>query len=219
MNARRCLGKAVKRFDVLFGTRLQGAACSSRASKVILAPVQTQEWVFIKGGCSRRGVQWMGVVLHNKIVYNIIEITTPCFHCTPPPLMNLKRDLRGLVTPVMEIPGPRDLSPMHRLHAEVKSFESPRRFGNCDHRERGSPMEGPWGDLQSCHHLQFMRYGMSHLLWSSTSPIDLRPPRLQLQVVGLVRHGHHDHAHLFRMLTYRILIGMFRGALLGAPSS
>ena len=23
-------------------------------------------WVFIKGGCSRRGVQWIGAVLHNK---------------------------------------------------------------------------------------------------------------------------------------------------------
>ena len=23
-------------------------------------------WVFIKGGCSRRGVQWMGAVLYNK---------------------------------------------------------------------------------------------------------------------------------------------------------
>ena len=23
-------------------------------------------WVFIKGGCSRRGVQWMGVVLYLK---------------------------------------------------------------------------------------------------------------------------------------------------------
>ena len=29
-------------------------------------------WVFIKGGCSRRGVQWMGVVLYNKTVYNIM---------------------------------------------------------------------------------------------------------------------------------------------------
>ena len=29
-------------------------------------------WVFIKAGCSRRGVQWMGVVLYNKPVYNII---------------------------------------------------------------------------------------------------------------------------------------------------
>ena len=27
-------------------------------------------WVFIKGGCSRRGVQWMGVVLYNKTAYN-----------------------------------------------------------------------------------------------------------------------------------------------------
>ena len=29
-------------------------------------------WVFIKGGCSGRGVQWIGVVLYNKLVYNII---------------------------------------------------------------------------------------------------------------------------------------------------
>ena len=34
---------------------------------------QTQwTWVFITGGCSGRGVQWMGVVLYNKLVYNII---------------------------------------------------------------------------------------------------------------------------------------------------
>ena len=46
------------------------------------------QWVFITGGCSRRGVQWMGVVLHSKAVHNTIQITTPCFHCTPP-LMNL----------------------------------------------------------------------------------------------------------------------------------
>ena len=30
----------------------------------------TGEWVFIKGGCSRRGVQWMGAVLHNRTAYN-----------------------------------------------------------------------------------------------------------------------------------------------------
>ena len=29
-------------------------------------------WVFIKGGCCRRGVQWMGVVLYNKTAYNIM---------------------------------------------------------------------------------------------------------------------------------------------------
>ena len=30
-------------------------------------PVESQLfWVFIKGGCIRRGVQWMGVVLYNK---------------------------------------------------------------------------------------------------------------------------------------------------------
>ena len=29
-------------------------------------------WVFIKGGCSRRGVQWMGVVLYNKTAYDVM---------------------------------------------------------------------------------------------------------------------------------------------------
>ena len=42
-----------------------------------------QVWVFIKGGCSRRGVQWMGVVLSNNTAYNMMWSTTPCFHCTP----------------------------------------------------------------------------------------------------------------------------------------
>ena len=40
-------------------------------------------WVFITGGCSGRGVQWMGVVPYSKLVYNTTQITTPCFHCTP----------------------------------------------------------------------------------------------------------------------------------------
>ena len=29
-------------------------------------------WVFITGGCSVRGVQWIGVVSYNKTVYNVI---------------------------------------------------------------------------------------------------------------------------------------------------
>ena len=36
-----------------------------------------------KGGCSRRGVQWMGVALYNNTAYNLMHTTTPCFHCTP----------------------------------------------------------------------------------------------------------------------------------------
>ena len=40
-------------------------------------------WILCRGGCSGRGVRWMGVVLYSKIVHNIIQITTPCFHCTP----------------------------------------------------------------------------------------------------------------------------------------
>ena len=34
-------------------------------------------------GIHYRGVQWMGAVLHNKLVHNSIQITTPCFHCNP----------------------------------------------------------------------------------------------------------------------------------------
>ena len=40
-------------------------------------------WAFITGGCSGRGAQWMGVVLYNELVHNVIWITAPCFHCTP----------------------------------------------------------------------------------------------------------------------------------------
>ena len=41
---------------------LQGAAKSAA----------TYYWVFIKGGCSGRGVQWMGVALYNKTAYTIM---------------------------------------------------------------------------------------------------------------------------------------------------
>ena len=30
----------------------------------------TQRWILCRGGCSRRGVQWMGAVLHSKTAYN-----------------------------------------------------------------------------------------------------------------------------------------------------
>ena len=36
-----------------------------------------------EGGAVGGGVQWTGVALYSKIVYNTIQITTPCFHCTP----------------------------------------------------------------------------------------------------------------------------------------
>ena len=29
-------------------------------------------WILCKGGCSGRGVQWMGVVLYSKLVHNVI---------------------------------------------------------------------------------------------------------------------------------------------------
>ena len=47
-------------------------------------PEHRQAWVFIKGGlqseggCSRRGI-----VLHSKLVYSTMRMTTPCFHCAP----------------------------------------------------------------------------------------------------------------------------------------
>ena len=37
----------------------------------------------LQGGAVGGGMQWIGVVSYNKLVYNIIKITTPCFHCTP----------------------------------------------------------------------------------------------------------------------------------------
>ena len=46
-------------------------------------------WVFITGGCSGRGVQWMGVVLCNKLVYDIIIINHYTLFPLHPPLMNL----------------------------------------------------------------------------------------------------------------------------------
>ena len=54
------------------------------------------DWVFIRGGCSRRGVRWMGVVLYNptSIFHHINHYTLFPLH---PPLLNLDRlsSLRG----------------------------------------------------------------------------------------------------------------------------
>ena len=47
-------------------------------SSVVVRVVDT-----LQGGCSRRGVQWMGVSLYNETAYDIMQTTTPCFHCTP----------------------------------------------------------------------------------------------------------------------------------------
>ena len=52
-----------------------------RLSQVLGLLVQGR--VFITGGRSRRGVQWIGVALYNKAAYNRMQTTTPCFHCTP----------------------------------------------------------------------------------------------------------------------------------------
>ena len=48
--------------DYLIGSRVEG----------FMQDVIKHHWVFITGGCSGRMVQWMGVVLYDKIVYNII---------------------------------------------------------------------------------------------------------------------------------------------------
>ena len=62
---------------IMLETRLHHDAIKTHATR------RLDRWVFIKGGCSRRGVQWMGVAFYNKLVYNIIQITTFCFYCTP----------------------------------------------------------------------------------------------------------------------------------------
>ena len=43
---------------------------------------------FITGGCSRRGVQWIGVVLYSKLVYNVINHYT--LFPLHPPLRNVE---------------------------------------------------------------------------------------------------------------------------------
>ena len=55
-------------------------APASRAG--LRAPEDGTSRVFITGGCSGRGVQRIGVVLYNELVYDSIQITTPRFHCT-----------------------------------------------------------------------------------------------------------------------------------------
>ena len=47
---------------------LQTSSASSGARR----PCGSRSWVFITGGCSGRGVQWMGVVPCNKRAYNIM---------------------------------------------------------------------------------------------------------------------------------------------------
>ena len=45
--------------------------------------ISSKQWILCRGGRSGWGVQWIGVVLCNKLVYNSVHITTPCFHYTP----------------------------------------------------------------------------------------------------------------------------------------
>ena len=52
----------------------------TRTNKVLDATVDPvnwiprHEWVFITGGCSGRGLQWMGVVLYNQHIYRVHSI-------------------------------------------------------------------------------------------------------------------------------------------------
>ena len=50
----------------------QPAQGSGRSPKSRRRISRLSSWVFIKGGCSGRGVQWMGVVLYNNTAYHII---------------------------------------------------------------------------------------------------------------------------------------------------
>ena len=53
-------------------------ACQISAEKTassvsrLAAGRRGRPWVLIKGGCSGRGVQWIGVVLCSKLVHHII---------------------------------------------------------------------------------------------------------------------------------------------------
>ena len=64
--------------------RVPGALSRGLPSQPKIAATEATETGYsLQGGCSGRGVQWMGVVYSNKKVYNSIQITTPCFHCIP----------------------------------------------------------------------------------------------------------------------------------------
>ena len=50
----------------------QGALLALRHRGHEVLEVLRDLWVFITGGCSGRGVQWMGVVLYNRTAYTIM---------------------------------------------------------------------------------------------------------------------------------------------------
>ena len=51
---------------------------AGRAVALVVVHLQTTRvWTLCRGGCSGWRVQWMGVVLCNKLVYNSTQITTP----------------------------------------------------------------------------------------------------------------------------------------------
>ena len=53
-------------------------------SKLLIITLSLSIGYSAEGGAVGVGwVQWIVVVLYNTLVYNIIQITTPCFHCNP----------------------------------------------------------------------------------------------------------------------------------------
>ena len=53
-------------------TYYRESSCKSAKSAICKCLRYVSCWVIIKGGCSRRGVQWIRVALCSKLVYNII---------------------------------------------------------------------------------------------------------------------------------------------------
>ena len=64
----RCSSKGYSQRGVKTGIHKRGIHKGGYSSR----GYSQEKWVFIKGGCSGRRVQWMGVVLYNKLVYSII---------------------------------------------------------------------------------------------------------------------------------------------------
>ena len=53
--------------DMLYASHASDSNFPGRESRGrVLKVAESKDWVFITGGCSGRGVQWMGVVLYSK---------------------------------------------------------------------------------------------------------------------------------------------------------
>ena len=76
-------------FDCWFVRQLRSLPWAHPRRRTICTFEHAPTWavsmgVLITEGCSGRGVQWIGVVLYSKLVYNTISITTPCVSTAPP---------------------------------------------------------------------------------------------------------------------------------------